>query len=475
MAESVIFVPLMMGGTVIGSITIQDERPNAFSEDDLRLVSTLASSMSVALQNARLFDETQTLLHETQQRAAELAALSEVGSDISATLDLEKVLQRIASHALELLDISDSSLFLPEESGEEMRGFVAQGNIAEQVLATTVRQGVGILGDIWQTRRSEFINDAGSDPRAITIAGTENRRNEHMMVAPLLTGDDVVGLMAVWREGEPFDDDDLRFLDGLARQAAIAIQNARLYKDAAAAMAKAEQASQAKSTFLANMSHELRTPLNAIIGFTRIVQRRAKEKLPQKQIDNLGKVLASAEHLLGLINSILDIAKIEAGRMDVVYNRVDVASLIELCTMTAGPLLKAGVALQTVIAPDLPAVVSDEDKLKQILLNLLSNAAKFTHQGTIAVNACQEEDMLVIEVADSGIGMDDEALERIFEEFQQADATTRREYGGTGLGLPISKHLAELLGGDLTATSITGQGSTFALAIPLSAPEMPIA
>jgi signal transduction histidine kinase len=472
---SYITAPLKRGDQVTGYVSVQNtERENAFEEADLRLLSTLVAGLSVALENARLFEE-------TTHRAREMAALAEVGRDISATLDPSAVLERIAAHALELLNVSDSALFLPDETagGDEptMSGFVALGPIAEQVKATTVRPGQGILGHIWQTRLPEMLNSVSHDARALTITGTQKKEEERLMVAPLLSGDEVTGLMAVWRTGKAFDQDDLQFLNGLARQAAIAIKNARLYSDAELARAAAIRANESKSAFLSNMSHELRTPLNAVIGFTRIVQRKSKDLLPQKQLDNLDKVLSSSEHLLTLINTILDIAKIEAGRMDVVESNFQVEAMVEYLAMTMQPLLRSGVVLKTDIAPDLPLLLSDQDKVKQILLNLLSNAAKFTHEGSITIRAhmmgnqdggaLRESPHLAIEVADTGIGVNEEALARIFEEFQQADDLTRRHYGGTGLGLSISKQLAQLLGGDLKAKSRYGEGSTFTLYLPL--------
>ncbi len=228
----------------------------------------------------------------------------------------------------------------------------------------------------------------------------------------------------------------------------------------------AEQANQAKSAFLANMSHELRTPLNAIIGFTRIVRRKGEGVLPEKQIENLDKVLVSSEHLLNLINTVLDIAKIEAGRMDVLAANFRLASLIDLCANTAQPLLKPAVVLEKQVDQGLTYVYSDQDKIRQIVLNLLSNAAKFTHEGRIVLDARQDGDNLRIAVRDTGIGISAEALPRIFKEFQQADNTTTRQYGGTGLGLSISRNLARLLGGDLTVDSEVGKGSTFTLVIP---------
>jgi PAS domain S-box-containing protein len=233
------------------------------------------------------------------------------------------------------------------------------------------------------------------------------------------------------------------------------------------AKAEAEQANHAKSAFLANMSHELRTPLNAIIGFTRIVRRKSEDVLPEKQIENLDKVLTSADNLLSLINTVLDIAKIEAGRMDVLPANFRLGPLIDLCANTAHPLLHPAVALEKQMDESITTLYSDQDKIRQIILNLLSNAAKFTHEGKITLSAKQQSEYLHIAVSDTGIGISPEALPHIFKEFEQADVTTTRKYGGTGLGLTISRNLARLLGGDLTVQSEFGQGSTFTLVIPV--------
>ena len=231
----------------------------------------------------------------------------------------------------------------------------------------------------------------------------------------------------------------------------------------------AESANRAKSTFLANMSHELRTPLNAIIGFTRIVKRKGSKVLPEKQTDNLQKVLVSAEHLLELINTVLDISKIEAGRMDVHVSEFEPKTVVDVTTTTVQPMLRTGVELIKDVQAGTPNMNSDQEKIKQILLNLLSNAAKFTHDGNITVRVSYAGSQIKYEVVDSGIGMTEEAVSRVFEEFQQADSSTTREYGGTGLGLSISRSLARLLGGDLSASSKQGVGSTFTLTLPINA------
>jgi CheY-like chemotaxis protein/nitrogen-specific signal transduction histidine kinase len=241
-----------------------------------------------------------------------------------------------------------------------------------------------------------------------------------------------------------------------------------LFKEAEEARAAAEQANKAKSTFLANMSHELRTPLNAIMGFTQIVKGKAEGILPEKQIGNLDKVLTSSQHLLGLINTVLDIAKIEAGRMDVIPGKFSLNGFAEQCMALATPLLKPEVTLEKQVDETIGFVYSDQDKIKQIILNLLSNAAKFTHKGKIVLKVEKlAGDMISISVKDSGIGISKEAVDRVFEEFQQAETTTTRQYGGTGLGLAISRNLSHLLGGDLTVTSQPGKGSTFTLTLPI--------
>jgi len=220
--------------------------------------------------------------------------------------------------------------------------------------------------------------------------------------------------------------------------------------------------------FLANMSHELRTPLNAIIGFCRLVMRRSKDVLPARQYENLEKILLSAEHLLTLINDILDLSKIEAGRMEIHTVRFQLEALITGCLQTVEPLIKSErLRLKQVIESDLPWLSTDQDKVKQILMNLLSNAVKFTAEGSITITVRHQDGVSTIAVTDTGIGIPAEALAHIFEEFHQGDSRTTRQYGGTGLGLAISRRLAQLLGGDITVQSTVGVGSTFTARFPL--------
>jgi signal transduction histidine kinase len=234
-----------------------------------------------------------------------------------------------------------------------------------------------------------------------------------------------------------------------------------------------DQANRLKSQFLANVSHEFRTPMNAIIGFTRLVMRKTETQIPPLQHANLQKVLISAEHLLTLINGLLDLSKIEAGRMEVSPVKFDLAELVHAAATTIEPMLRADrVALVTDVAADLPPLFTDREKLRQILMNLLSNAAKFTDEGVITVSASRAGVGIRLSVADTGIGMPPDALEYIFEEFRQVDMSSTRRHGGTGLGLAIVRRLVHLLGGQVRAESEIGKGSTFTLTLPLILPKI---
>jgi GAF domain-containing protein/CheY-like chemotaxis protein/tetratricopeptide (TPR) repeat protein len=278
MEKSAVLVPLVAGDQARGSISLIDvEREHAFSASDVRLLQTLANSMSVALENARLFDE-------TQRRTRETAALAEVGRDISSTLDLATVMDRIARHAKDLLNAASSAIFLPEAGGQTYRTIVAVGDIAQAIQSTTIQVGEGIIGSLVQGRRAEYINDTQADPRAIQIPGTGREANERMMVAPLMAGQAVKGVMAVWRTGgEPFGESELEFLVGLSLQATVAIENARLFAESqrrAAELATVNTVSQQLagklelSNLLEFVGTQIRTVFKADIAYVALYDRQ---------------------------------------------------------------------------------------------------------------------------------------------------------------------------------------------------------
>jgi signal transduction histidine kinase len=287
-----------------------------------------------------------------------------------------------------------------------------------------------------------------------------------VIFAPMLWEGQGLGAIWVGRDHvSSFSDKEIALLRTFADQAVIAIQNARLFREIQEKSRQLEIASRHKSEFVANMSHELRTPLNAIIGFTRIVMRRSREALEAQQYENLEKILTSSQHLLALINDVLDLSKVEAGRIEIQPAETALAPVLEQCLRTLEPL--ARVALVREFDGGLPPMYVDQEKLRQIVINLLSNAAKFTERGTIRLSAEAANGSVAIAVTDTGIGIPPDKLEMIFEEFEQVDASSTRARGGSGLGLAIARRLARLMGGDVGVRSAPGSGSTFTLTLPL--------
>lgn len=457
-------LPLKVRDNVIGVLDVQSTESSAFPEEDVAVLQTLARQIALAIENA-------DLLASARRRAQEMEVISQVGGAITSVLDLDGVLRQIVETTKARFGHYYVGIMLVE--GDQLV-FRSGSTVGE----TDIRPGFegaridlsggpSIIAETARTGAPVLVEDAWSDPRFLPTPELPDTRCE--LCIPIKAKGRVIGTLDVQSDRPAaYTQDDAAVLQSLASQAGVAIENASLFEEAQRAREAAEEASQAKSRFLANMSHELRTPLNAIIGFTRLVKRRCSDILPQKQSDNLDKVLVSSNHLLELINAILDLSKVEAGRVDVQPVAFGLSSLVAVCLQTVRPLVTdQNLQLLAEIEPDLPPLFTDQDKVRQITINLLSNAVKFTETGTITVRARRQDATVEMAVADTGIGIPEEALERIFEEFQQVDGSTTRRYGGTGLGLSICRHLARLLGGDVTVESAVGVGSTFTVTLPI--------
>jgi len=453
-----------------GDFSQRVEIPN---RDELGTLAANSNRMSEEL--GRLYQQLETRTGELARLVEELKALGDVGQAVSSTLDLQTVLTTVVARAVELSATQGGVIYEYDEQTREFHLTASHhmhAELTEALQATPIQLGEGAVGQAVAMRAPVQISDT-LDERGYGVMRLRpilaDLGYRSLLAIPLLREDSIVGGLVVWRrEAGNFSSKVINLIQTFAAQSVLAIQNARLFREIEEKSRQLDIANRHKSDFLARVSHDLRTPLNSIIGFTRIVLRRMEGKLPDLQKENLQKVLISGDHLLSLINTLLDLAKIEAGRMEVLAESFRVDEVIHMAATTVEPLLKDGrVRLVRDIAPGLPPLKTDRDKLKQILLNLLSNAAKFTEQGEIKVSAARENGNLKLAVADSGIGMTPAALEHIFEEFQQAEKTTASKYGGTGLGLAIVKKFVTLMGGDIVVESAEGKGSKFTVTLPM--------
>jgi PAS domain S-box-containing protein len=462
-------VPMVKDGAAIGTVAVVREAPGPLSDKQIALLKTFADQAVIAIENVRLFNETK----ESLARETAIADMLKVIG--RSSFELQTVLDTLVESAAGLCGADHGWLF--QRSGEVFNWAASYGNPTEvharikdyfKDRPLPAERG-SITGRAALEGRVIHVADVLADPGYTLSEAQRIGGYRAALGVPLLREGNVVGVIVLARTApQPFSAHQIDLATTLADQAVIAIENTRLFNEIQEKSRQLEIASRHKSEFLANVSHELRTPLNAIIGFTRIVMRRSKESLEAKQHENLEKILSSGEQLLGLINAILDLSKIEAGRIEMTANEVPLARVLEQCVRTVEPLVKAdAVTLVKEFDGRLPQMYTDEEKLRQIVINLLSNAAKFTAQGSIRVRAKAANGTVAIAVADTGIGIPSDKLELIFEEFEQVDASSTRAHGGTGLGLAIARRLARLMGGDVVAESALGSGSTFTLKLPL--------
>jgi GAF domain-containing protein len=467
-------VPMLHQGRAIGVIVVFRPGPGTFSEAQIELLKTFADQAVIAIENVHLFKELEARTGELTRSVEKLTALGEVSRAVSSTLDVETVLDTIVSRATQLAGADGCAISEYDDTTEVFHVRATHGIDAALVgtlRAMPLRKGEGVMGRAAETREPTQIAD-------IAVPGAYQSHVRDMLIGagyrallsvPLLREDEIIGSLSLLRKvsGE-FSFEVIEVLKTFATQSALAIQNARLFREIADKSAQLEAASRHKSEFLANMSHELRTPLNAIIGFSEVLSERMFGELNEKQDEYLKDIYASGQHLLSLINDILDLSKIEAGRMELEVTDFDLPSAIDNALMLVRERAsRRGITLGHSLDERLGQIRGDERKVKQVLLNLLSNALKFTPEGgRIDVSARVHDGVAEVSVADTGVGIAPEDQEAVFEEFRQV-GTADKKVEGTGLGLALSRKFVELHGGRIWVESEVGKGSRFAFSLPL--------
>jgi two-component system, NtrC family, sensor kinase len=475
--RGILIVPMMRDDVAIGAIAVMQIEPRLFPDTQVELLKTFASQAVLAIDNVRMFEEVQARTRELAQSVAELRALGEVSRAVSSTLKLETVLETIVGCAVQL---SRSNSGIVYEFDELAQTFQARGShriTAEHlaiVRAEPIRFGEGAVGRAGAIREPVQVADIADErqfvaPQTRALLAREGLRS--LLAIPLVREQRVLGgLVILRRELGAFSPDVVATLQTFAAQSVLAIQNARLFSEIEDKSRQLESASEHKSQFLASMSHELRTPLNAIIGLTEMMVTNAARFGTEKALEPLRRVNAAGTHLLSLINEILDLSKIEAGKLDLNLEPVNLSRLIDEVIGTAGQLAEKNKNRLVIEAQEsLGRLNADSMRLKQILLNLLSNACKFTKEGEVALRVRKVaggREWVELAVADTGIGLTAEQQAKLFQDFTQADSLTARRYGGTGLGLAITRKLARMMGGDVTVASEAGKGSVFTVRLP---------
>jgi signal transduction histidine kinase len=466
-------VPLKREGRVEGVIALSRPEARLFTARQCELVQTFADQAVIAIENVRLFDQVQARTGELAQSVEELRALGEVSQAVNSTLDLETVLNTIVAKAVQLSATDAGSIYVLNKANTKFRLRATYGMDEAMVAAIrhrSIRPGETAIGLAIEQRQPVQIPDVQKAPSTRVLDIVVQAGFRAFLVVPLLGLERAIGVLVIRRKapGE-FPQSTLELLQTFAAQSVLAIQNARLFHEIEEKSRELELASRHKSQFLANMSHELRTPLNAILGYSELILDDIYGAVPEKARAALERVQSNGKHLLGLINDVLDLAKIEAGRLtlslaDYSLNEVVASVAASMEAMAAEKQL----AFKLDVAPGLPVGRGDEQRVTQVLLNLVSNAIKFTDAGEVEIRACLSNGAFRVSVSDTGPGISAADQAKLFQDFQQADSSSTRKKGGTGLGLAISKRFIDLHGGRIWVDSAPGRGSTFSFELPVA-------
>jgi signal transduction histidine kinase len=472
--RTVLAIPMLKANALLGVILIYRHEVLPFTDNQIALIETFADQAVIAIENTRLFEEVQTRTQELTRSVAELKALAETGRAVSASLDLDKVLPTILEHACEISETGGGAIYVFDKAKGEFH-LEAGRNMSDELIAAVrahpIRLGETLVGQCGARREVVEIEDLAQVPPH-PLFELHLKAGVHAMLAvPLLHQDEVVGALVVRRKSAgPFPLETVALLQSFASQSAIAIDNARLFKEVEETGRALALASQHKSQFVANMSHELRTPLAAILGYAELIQEGFYEPQGPKSLDALTRIRSNGKHLLGLINTVLDIAKIEAGQFNLNLAEYALDSVVETVRVATESLAETKkLALKTDVGKRLPVGLGDEQRLTQVLLNLVGNAIKFTDTGEVRISATAMNGHFSVAVTDTGPGIPPEELKRVFEEFHQIDNSNTKAKGGTGLGLAIAKQIVEMHGGRIWVESTLGKGATFQMELPVRA------
>jgi signal transduction histidine kinase len=467
-------IALLLGVTIYGFAAERVARSNAMLLDQVQEfgLNMEGKVKERTLELAQANDQLQRRSRELARSVEELRALGEVGQAVNSSVDLETVLNTIVAHAVQLSDTDGGALYEFDEIREEFELRATHGmsqDLIGAVQEARIRLGETAVGRAALKREAVQIADIRNEPSYPLRDIMERAGFRALLAVPLLRADRIIGALVV-RRRKPgyFAKEAVELLQTFATQSVLAIQNARLFQEIEDKSKQVEAASRHKSEFLANMSHELRTPLNAILGFNELILGGIYGAVPAELRGPLTDIQNSGKHLLRLINNVLDVAKIEAGRMELALAEYSVQDTVESVRTSLRPLAAdKGLEFVARDSGEIPLAYGDGGRITQCLMNLAGNALKFTREGRVEISAELQGDHLVYCVGDTGIGIAPDKLETVFAEFRQGDATVTSEFGGTGLGLSITKRFVEMHGGRIWVESELGKGSRFFFEIPL--------